>query len=42
MHVEMMRDEARGEKRNEFMKDLEHHAKGLYLVVKLIGNEGIA
>ena len=36
------RDETRGEKGNEFMKDPERHAKGLYLVLKWVGNSGMA
>lgn len=42
MHVGMMRDEAKRGKKNEFKKDLEDYAKGLYLVMKLIGNNDIA
>lgn len=41
MHVGVKRDEARGGKRNEFMKDLDCH-RVLCLVLKLIGNDGLA
>ena len=42
MHVGMMRYEAKRGKKNEFKTDLENYAKGLYLVMKLIGNNDIA
>lgn len=41
MCVGVTGEEARIGKRSEFMKDLECKARGLYLVLKLIRNNGI-